>query len=84
MKYFYQSNSNNNNNVEIAALDTPNEYLVERVLTHSGDLSKNFEINANSWLNGLDLRSSGTWEPYENIADAKALDDYLIPNNRIW
>jgi hypothetical protein len=48
MKYFYQSNSNNNNNVEIAALDTPNEYLVERVLTHSGDLSKNFEINANS------------------------------------
>ena len=63
--------------------DTPRrdhmEFVVEKVLKHSGDTKKptamSFQVK---WLNYDDTHNS--WEPWKNLRLCEALHDYLRDN----
>lgn len=52
------------------------EYNVERIIGHHGNPSKVSTLRFQVRWEGYDAKSD-TWEPYKNVSDCSAFDDYV-------
>jgi len=53
-----------------------NEYLVDQILNHRGNVKKKSRMQFLVQWHGYDV-SESTWEPYSNVKDLAALTDYI-------